>query len=68
LLAHLLAEVSAVAGPRAGTAAEVGRRQGKERLRGNVTWAGEPRAACLRALMDELAELGFDPTLDSGDA
>jgi predicted ArsR family transcriptional regulator len=64
LLAHLLAEVGAEASPRAGVAAAVGRRRGKERPRGQPGWGGEPRAACLRAVMDELAELGFDPALD----
>jgi predicted ArsR family transcriptional regulator len=66
LLAHLLAELTAEAGPDAGTAAGVGRRQGRERLRGQTPWGGEPRAACLRAVMDELFELGFDPALDPG--
>jgi predicted ArsR family transcriptional regulator len=65
LLAHLLAEVSAEAGPGAGTAAGVGRRRGRERVRGHAAWAGEPRAACVRAVMDELAELGFDPALEA---
>jgi predicted ArsR family transcriptional regulator len=65
LLAHLLAEVAAEAGPHAGVAADVGHRRGRERLGGR--WEGrEPRAACVRAVMDELAELGFDPTLDPG--
>ena len=67
LLAHLLAEVSAEAGPGSGTAAGVGRRRGQERFRGHAPWGTEPRLACLRAVMDELAELGFDPALDPGD-
>jgi predicted ArsR family transcriptional regulator len=67
LLAHLLAEVTAEAGPGTGMAAGVGRRRGRERLGGRAPWGGEPRVACLRALMDELAELGFDPALDPGE-
>jgi predicted ArsR family transcriptional regulator len=67
LLAHLLAEVSAETGPGAGTAAVVGRRRGRERVRVQAPWGAEPRLACLRAVMDELAELGFDPALDPGD-
>jgi predicted ArsR family transcriptional regulator len=67
LLAHLLAEVTAETGSTAGTAAGVGRRRGRERLGAHAPWGGEPRAACLRAVMDELAELGFDPTLEPGD-
>jgi predicted ArsR family transcriptional regulator len=65
LLAHLLAEVAAEAGPEPGTAAGVGRRRGRERPGGHAPWGGEPRAACVRAVMDELAELGFDPALDA---
>jgi predicted ArsR family transcriptional regulator len=65
LLAHLLAEVAAEAGPGPDTAAGVGRRRGRERQGGPAPWGGEPRVACVRAVMEELAELGFDPALDA---
>jgi predicted ArsR family transcriptional regulator len=60
LLARLLAEVAAVAGTEQEVLAEVGRTQGRA--------AGASRAAagaqsCLEALVDELADLGFDPVV-----
>jgi predicted ArsR family transcriptional regulator len=68
LLAHLLAEVAAHSESDAGAVAEVGRECGVERTVGRRSRKGSPRAACLQAVMDELADLGFDPALeDAGD-
>jgi predicted ArsR family transcriptional regulator len=69
VLAHLLAEVAAQPSDDSGRAAAVGRRQGFERTGSRPqTGAGRasdpPGAACIRALVDELADLGFDPALD----
>lgn len=60
LLARLLAEVAAAAGSGQELVAEAGRSQGRA--------AGSARAAagaqsCLEALIDELADLGFDPVV-----
>jgi len=60
LLSQMLAGVAAMAGADADTGAEVGRAQGR--------LAGARRAAagtqsCLEALVDELADLGFDPAV-----
>jgi predicted ArsR family transcriptional regulator len=60
LLARLLASVAAVAGVDQDLVAEVGRAEGRT--------AGSARAAagtqsCLEALVDELADLGFDPAV-----
>ena len=60
LLARLLAGLAASAGADGEAAAEAGRLQGRA--------AGAARAAagaqsCLEALVDELAELGFDPAV-----
>lgn len=60
LLAGLLASVAAVAGVDQELVAEVGRAEGRT--------AGSARAAagtqsCLEALVDELADLGFDPAV-----
>ncbi len=60
LLARLLAGVAATAGVGTETIAEVGRAQGRA--------AGAARVAagtqsCLEALVDELADLGFDPAV-----
>ncbi len=71
ILAHLLAEVAAQPSGDAGRAAAVGRRRGLERT-GERPRLGANRGtegsgqACVRALMDELADLGFDPALDDG--
>lgn len=67
LLSHLLAELAA--GGR-GSAVDVGRRAGERRRRERSAGrlpggAVRPAAACLQALVDELAGLGFDPTVDS---
>ncbi len=67
LLAHMLAELAARQLPDAAVVAGVGRRRGQERTAGRSARQGVPRAACLQAVMDELADLGFDPALDSGD-
>jgi predicted ArsR family transcriptional regulator len=65
LLAHLLAELTAEGTPLAATVIGVGRRQGQERLtrRAAPQRVGSP-AACVQMVMDELADLGFDPALD----
>ncbi len=60
LLARLLASLAAVAGVDQELVAEVGRTEGRT--------AGSARASagtqsCLEALVDELADLGFDPAL-----
>jgi predicted ArsR family transcriptional regulator len=60
LLARLLASVAAVTGVDQELVAEVGRTEGRT--------AGSARAAagtqsCLEALVDELADLGFDPAV-----
>ena len=64
LLARLLAGVAAAVGASPDDAAETGRVRGRA--------AGEARAdapSCVSALVDELAELGFDPALAAeGDA
>jgi predicted ArsR family transcriptional regulator len=64
LLAHLLAELAAQSPLDAPTVADVGRRRGRERTAGRSYRRGEPRAACVQAVMDELADLGFDPFLE----
>jgi predicted ArsR family transcriptional regulator len=67
LLAHLLGELAAQAPLGAGRAAAVGRRKGLERGGGSRRAGAkgrDPRAACLQAVMDELAGLGFDPALE----
>jgi predicted ArsR family transcriptional regulator len=66
-LAHLLAELAVEGSPAPATVADVGRRQATERRTGTRDWTGEPRAACVQAVMGELADLGFDPTLDRAD-
>jgi predicted ArsR family transcriptional regulator len=65
LLAHMLAELAARELPSAAVVAGVGRRRGQERTAGRSARRGAPRAACLQAVMDELADLGFDPALES---
>ena len=67
LLSHLLAELAA-GGRR--SPVEVGRRAGERRRSERPaaplrSGSGRPAAACLQALVDELAGLGFDPTIDS---
>ncbi len=64
LLAHLLAEVAAEAPCDAAQLAEVGRRRARERSAGPPAPRRAPRLACVRAVMDELAVLGFDPALE----
>jgi predicted ArsR family transcriptional regulator len=72
LLAHLLADVAvrAQAGPE--SVAESGRRRGQERRRGHSQpHSSNPpgtRSSCIRALMEEFSDLGFDPALDSDPA
>jgi predicted ArsR family transcriptional regulator len=73
LLAHLLAEVAAEAPCDAGQVAAVGRRRVGERAAGQTSGQPSrppgprrtPRSACVAAVMEELADLGFDPALDS---
>jgi predicted ArsR family transcriptional regulator len=70
LLARLLAEVAAQPGGGPERAASVGRALGLERSAqstGHRKQRGGPermRAECLRSFVEELAALGFDPSLD----
>jgi predicted ArsR family transcriptional regulator len=64
LLAHLLAELTAEGTPPASTVIGLGRRQGQERLPRRAAQPVESRAACVQAVLDDLADLGFDPSLD----
>jgi DNA-binding transcriptional ArsR family regulator len=69
LLAHLLAEVAAQPLADPGRVSAVGQRRGWERSTGRParrlgSSPPELRSECLRALMLELTELGFDPALD----
>jgi predicted ArsR family transcriptional regulator len=66
LLAHLLAELAAEKPIDALAVADVGRRRGQERARARLP-RREPRVACLQAVMDELADMGFDPLLEPGE-
>jgi predicted ArsR family transcriptional regulator len=65
LLAHLLAELSAEGDPPASAVVGVGRRQGRERLLRRASPRAGSWAACVQEVMEELADLGFDPALDS---
>jgi predicted ArsR family transcriptional regulator len=64
VLAHLLAELTAEGTPLASTVIGVGRRQGQERPTRRAARPVESRPSCLHAVMDELADLGFDPALE----
>ncbi|HVA72955.1 MAG TPA: helix-turn-helix domain-containing protein [Acidimicrobiales bacterium] len=72
LLSHLLAEIAAAPQGGAGSAFDVGRRAGERRrgerngdqLSTSARPERTPAAACLRAFVDELAGLGFDPVID----
>jgi predicted ArsR family transcriptional regulator len=64
LLAHLLAEVAAQRPDDGSGVAAVGRRQGLATSSGRGSGSGAPMVACLRAVMDELSDLGFDPALE----
>jgi predicted ArsR family transcriptional regulator len=66
LLAHMLGELAAGEPPDAAVVAGVGRRRGQERTVGTSHRQGIPQAACLEVVIDELADLGFDPALESG--
>jgi predicted ArsR family transcriptional regulator len=70
VLAHLLAEVAAE-GPLPGSRiVDVGRRQGRDRASRPATRAARPGPVCaeaVQAVMDHLADLGFDPALDMAD-
>ncbi len=68
LLAQLLAELAADNPPDPATVAAVGRRQGQERPVSRPAYPGPPRAACVRAVMDDLTDLGFDPAVEFADA
>jgi DNA-binding transcriptional ArsR family regulator len=74
VLAHLLAEVAAEPAGESERAAAVGRRRGLERTKVGPGSVREPNAgavergvgrACIRAIVDELADLGFDPVVDA---
>jgi predicted ArsR family transcriptional regulator len=65
ILALLLAEVAAEQRPAAPTVVAVGSRRGRERARTRPAAGGEPIAACLQAVMEELTDLGFDPSLEA---
>ena len=73
VLAHLLAEVAAGSGSVAERTTAAGRRRGEERTsRRPVRVASRPdqsrserlRLACVKAVADELADLGFDPAVE----
>ena len=71
LLAHLLAETAAAAQPDAATLGAIGRDAGLERSAATTRAAGRsarrppgPSPSCVRAVLDELADLGFDPVLE----
>jgi predicted ArsR family transcriptional regulator len=71
VLAHLLAEVAAQPSGDPDRAAAVGRRRGLERTGERPGAAANrasegPGAACVRAVVDELGDLGFDPALEDG--
>lgn len=60
LLARLLAGVAAVVGPNTEVVAEAGRAEGR---RSGALRAAAGTQSCLEALVDELADLGFDPAV-----
>ncbi|MDQ1403675.1 MAG: hypothetical protein QOG03_1991 [Actinomycetota bacterium] len=64
LLARLLAGVASVYAPDTETVAEMGRAQGEVDAEALESTAAET-AACVDALMTELADLGFDPAMAS---
>jgi len=64
LLAHLLAELVAERPLDAVAVAGVGMRRGRERASGRAPRRGRTRAACLQGVLDELADLGFEPALE----
>lgn len=55
ILAALLANLTVLFGPDADTVAETAREHGRTRA------AAHPNQACIKAVQEELAELGFDP-------
>jgi predicted ArsR family transcriptional regulator len=68
MLAHLLAEMAAQSPADPAAVAAVGERRGRERSRGRPARKSgsnpaQMRAECLRALMVQLTELGFDPAI-----
>jgi predicted ArsR family transcriptional regulator len=71
LLARLLAEAAALGSPGPDELCEIGRGQARERA--EASRAGRSgrgsglRPACVQAIIDELADLGFDPVVDSED-
>jgi predicted ArsR family transcriptional regulator len=73
VLAHLLAELAAEPPGDFDRAAAVGRRRGLERSTGRPApgsgrGSAQARAACIRAVVEELADLGFDPALDDAES
>lgn len=64
LLAHLLAELATERPIDPDALAAVGRRRALTTSSRRTSRAEPPRVACLRAVMDELTDLGFDPSLD----
>jgi predicted ArsR family transcriptional regulator len=71
LLAHLLADLSARSGSRPSTALDTGRQSGMDRMAHRsaperALSARVGREACVQAVLDELTDLGFDPSLCAG--
>ena len=73
LLSHLLAELNAHSGSRPETALDTGRQSGLERIAirsgrddDGAGRGGAGRDACLRVVLEELSELGFDPSMGAG--
>ncbi|HWG75089.1 MAG TPA: helix-turn-helix domain-containing protein [Acidimicrobiales bacterium] len=65
LLAHLLADVAARGGLGEDDLRSIGRAQGRERRPAGPSRPGRrPGRACVQALVDQLNDLGFDPTVE----
>jgi predicted ArsR family transcriptional regulator len=64
LLAHLLAELAAQAPLDAELVAAVGRRRGQAQTKERPPRREPARSTCVRTVMDQLADLGFDPALE----
>jgi len=71
VLAHLLADLSARSGSTPETAVDTGRQSALDNIsvRANAIRVGvDTRDGCLRAVLAELADLGFDPVLEADTA